>query len=78
MVTLRKIKLKLKYENVFVILYIGATLTKYFVTSNTNLLLLILNLFIDYVLGYIIYLVLKNNRTIKKEEENYHEFDKID
>lgn len=55
----------IKWENVITSAYVIITLFKYFITSNPNILLLILNLTMDTCLGLIIYKVIY---AIRKKE----------
>lgn len=55
----------IKWENVNVSVYTLITLFKYFITYNSNILLLILDLTIDTCLGILIYQVIYDIR--KKE-----------
>ena len=55
----------IKWENVIISAYVIITLFKYFITSDPNILLLILNLTMDTCLGLIIYKVIY---AIRKKE----------
>lgn len=55
----------IKWENVITSAYVIITLFKYFITSNSNILLLILDLTIDTCLGILIYKIIYDTR--KKE-----------
>lgn len=60
-----KTKKVIKWENVIITFYTIITLFKYFITSNDNILILILDLILDFNLGisihYIIYIIRKRD-----------------
>ena len=56
----------IKWENVITSAYVIITLFKYFITSNTNILLLLFDLTIDTMLGIMLYqtiLILRKETT---------------
>ena len=61
--------INIKLENIFCILYIGATFTKYAVTQNTNIVMLVLNTTCDILLGIFLYRFIKIYRQVLKEEK---------
>lgn len=60
--------LNIKYENIFIVLYVSATFIKYACTLNSNLFYLILNTTLDILLGILLYIFIKNYRLVLKEE----------
>ena len=65
---------KIKFEDIFVILYTSATFTKYACTLNNNLLYLTLNVLIDILTGIMICGVIKILRNKKKEQSRKRKF----
>lgn len=53
---------KIKIENIFLLFYSIATLFKYFISANNNIIYLLFNLIIDILTGYVIYIYLLNTR----------------
>lgn len=61
--------INIKLENIFCILYVSATFTKYAVTTNTNLIMLVINTTCDILLGIFFYRFIKIYRQVLKEEK---------
>ena len=53
------IDMKLKIENIFLLLYVSATFTKYAVTINNDLVTLIYSVTMDMLSGLIFYRLIK-------------------
>lgn len=62
-------KLYLRYEIIFSILYTGATLTKYIVTSNTDLLASVYSITTDTMIGMFIHILIRELRKSFKDNK---------
>lgn len=56
----------IKWENVIAIVYTVITLFKYFITSNSNILILLYDLTIDILLGIMLHQIIS---ILRKEEQ---------
>lgn len=55
----KKKRIKIKYYNIFILLYTVITLYKYFIFANPDIIGLTIDLLLDAMLGMIIYTFLK-------------------